>query len=552
MIPTSFKKKGSATVASVLAPTLVALLVAIPAQATAGPVTEVGPNLIKSTISAAANVGTKVSTHLTAGSTAISAGKDTRDILEDYVLKPLALALGRAAIKSITTSTVNWINGGFQGSPAFATDLKKNLRQVADGVAQNFLTELSNSSSIHSPFIDSLVTNIGTAYYLYSSRDALAAQLKDTLSESSRDAAAFRAGDFQQGGWNAYWSTYMNPANNPFGAQMIASQALAERITTTINQRTQELAWGSGFMSWRGDCLDKPNTSAHTGNVGTGATSGSAQGSVGSQGTGSVGSTNSAGGLSAAERAALAPSTPSSHSLSDAEGCLEREIVTPGSYILNKANVSTDSPLRQLELAQSIDAIVGALAQQLISQALGGANGLRGASKPSQGGGAAPVTATNSTTQSAIIETQEGLAISMQSSISQVSAWKSDSQTIVNAALSAKSVCTNNPQTLNETVEPALATAQAAIVKANSLLATLNDLVAKLQDGTAYQIVSSGYEQLQDASALPSAAVMSQASADAKDSGTSPVQSLFTQLSTLASNGCQVTSFTERVIDSGL
>lgn len=487
------------------------------------PVVETGVALLKGIVSAGANV-------VTSGTTGISAAKDTKDTIEDYIIRPLALALGRAAIKSITDSTVNWINGGFEGSPAFETDLRRGLRRAADGEAQRFLTNLAQNTKINSPYINDLITNVGAAYYLYSGKDALAARLQDTLGSASQNPAAFRAGNFQEGGWNAWFETFANPANNPIGANMIASQAMAEDISSAIEQRTQELAWGKGFLSWRGDCIRPANTTPTGG--GSGATTAHGGGAAGTGGAANTGT----GGGSASN------TSGSVHSLSDADTCADREIVTPGSFIENKLNVSSDSPLRQLELAQSIDAILGALAQQLISKALGGGGGLRGVSNPSQGGGASAVTTTRTATEATVITNQEGLAVSIQTSIAQVGAWKADSQKIVTAAQAASAVCAINGPVLNEVVNPALTRAQAAVVRADALTAILSDLARKLQDGSSYQLVASGYQGLLDANAptpLPPATVLTQAAADAKDTGQSLTPSLYTELTTLATNGCQ-------------
>ena len=430
----------------------------------------------------------------------IGAVHDSKDILITFVLKPLALALGRAAIQSITTSTVNWINGGFDGSPAFATDLRSNLRRLSDGIARDFLTELADTAKINSPFVDSLVTNVGAAYYLYADRNALANQLQDTLGQSSRDAAAFRAGNFNEGGWGAFISQVTNDANNPIGARMLASQALAGRLSAAANQRTQELAWGSGFLSWKGDCIAQVNAS------GTGTTT-------------------------------------TATSLSDAEGCLDRETITPGSFIENKLNIASDSPLRQLELAQSVDAVVGALAQQLISKALGGSGGLRGASSPNPGGGSSATTNTGTDDGTGLITAKDGFETVIQTSITQVTAWKADSQTILTVAESARTACVNNPTQLASPINPAITSSTAAISKATELLVSLANLLEALQNASTsnddlasstYLQVVSAYQALD----IPSAIDMSRVADDAKDSGTSPVPTLYKSLSTLATNNC--------------
>jgi hypothetical protein len=482
---------------------------------------------------------------ITATQAFISGGHDAQDTLVTFVLKPLALALGRAAVQSITTSTVNWINGGFQGSPAFATDLRTNLRQLSDGVAQNFLLELANSAKINSPFVDSLVTNVGAAYFLYADRDALANQLQDTLGQSSRDAAAFRAGNFNEGGWGAFISQVTNDANNPIGARMLASQALAGRLSAAANQRVQELSWGSGFLSWKGDCIKTNNTSAGAHSGGSTTTGGATgtSGHTGTVGAGGTGATNTGGGSTTGGTA----TNNSAHSLSDAEGCIDREIVTPGSFIAHKGNKTTDAVVDQLLLAQSIDAIVGALAQQLISKALGGSGGLRGASNPNPGGGASATTntGTNNGTDggTGLIAAKDGFETVVQTSITQVTAWKTDSQTILTVAESARTACVNNPTQLADPINPAINSSTAAISKAAELLASLSDLLEQLQNASTsnddltsstYLQVVSAYQALD----IPSTVVMSGVAADAKDSGTSPSPSLYKSLSTLATNNC--------------
>lgn len=500
---------------------------AVPRHASAQWITWDVPNSVFQSVSSVAAVSSEVSNVTTAGATAVSAGADVENLLQNWVLKPLAMALAKAAIQSITTSTVNWINGGFEGSPAFETNFKNSMRQLGDGVAQNFLTNLAKSTKINSPFVDSLITNVGTAYYLYSSKDALAARLKDTLSNASQNPAAFRSGNFQEGGWDAWFETFSNPANNPIGANMITSQALAEEINSAIVQRTQELAWGKGFRSWKGDCIAAGQTSS------TGVTV-----TTGNETTTTNGVTVTSPNGLAAEQAAAQGIT-----LSDAEGCLNREIVTPGSFIENKLNITSDSPLRQLELAQSIDAIVGALAQQLISKALGGNGGLRGTSNPTQGGGSSATTQGTNSAAAGLVSSQETLLVTMQTSLSQVTAWKTDMQKILTVAEAAHAKCVNNPVQLADPVDPARKDAGDAVSQATSIISSLNELIPQLQSSptgntaisnSEYLRISTAYEALE----IPNTFEMQEVNRQAQDSGASVIPTLYTKLNALATSNC--------------
>lgn len=55
-------------------------------------------------------------------------------------------------------------------------------------------------------------------------------------------------------------------------------------------------------------------------------------------------------------------------------------VITPGKYIENELNSWTDSPLGQLEVADEVDEIIGALFAQLTKEILTGEGGLRGVS----------------------------------------------------------------------------------------------------------------------------------------------------------------------------
>lgn len=428
-----------------------------------------------------------------------SAAVDVEQGLITKALNALAWTVAKVAIQSMTKSVVNWINGGFEGSPAFETDLNNSLRKLGDGVAQGFLTQIINDEAVHSPFIDNLVTNVGATYYLYSSRNAISAQLRYTLAKTSPNPQAFQAGDFSQGGWNAWMSTFQNPANNPYGAQMIASQALANQISAAANQRVAELAWGKGFLSWKGDCIK--------GNISNDAST--LMNELGATGKD-------------AETAYIS-------SLSDAEGCLERETKTPGSVIESALISNVNSPLHQLELADSINEIVGALATQLVSKVLGG-NGLSGVSKPSQGGGSSALSLATDPSQysGSVTGVSDGFISGLATSKAKTETYKAAWQKIKAAALTAKNVCGSS-----SVVADVLAKADVALVRADESLASL----ASIQTRTT--ALTTGAEQAAELSSiiqdylklpLPGPDDLAEATRESQDTGNTVPGSLYSQM----------------------
>lgn len=291
-------------------------------------------NFIQTTITAIESV-------FTSGATGVSAANSISENLRTYVLNPLAWAVAKAAVNAITQSIVTWINSGFEGSPAFATDLKTNLRQVGDAVATGFISELTNMVVVNSPYLEGVIGTVARGYLLYSSREAIVERLRYTLGNYAQNEVAFRQGQFNQGGFNAWFAVTRDCGNDPFCVEMSAREELLSRIDNQTQARLTELGWGRGFMSWR-DCPD-------------------------------------------AEQEDGQDTTMGVTELTDEDRTANCTVSTPGSVIESQLEHSLGSGIRQLELADSFNEIIGALAGQLVSQIFG-ATGLLGASQPSGGG----------------------------------------------------------------------------------------------------------------------------------------------------------------------
>lgn len=292
-------------------------------------------NFVQTTITAIESV-------FTSGATGVSAANSVSENLRTYVLNPLAWAVAKAAVNAITQSIVTWINSGFEGSPAFATNLNNNLRQVGDAVATGFINELTNMVVVNSPYLEGVIGTVARGYLLYTSREAIVERLRYTLGNYAQNEAAFRQGQFSQGGFNAWFSITRECGNDPFCVEMSAQEELVNRIDAQTQARLTELGWGRGFLSWR-NCPD-------------------------------------------AEQADGQDTTVGATELTDEDRTSNCTISTPGSVIESQLEHSLGSGIRQLELADSFNEIIGALAGQLVSQIFGG-TGLLGATQPSGGGG---------------------------------------------------------------------------------------------------------------------------------------------------------------------
>jgi hypothetical protein len=238
-------------------------------------------------------------------------------VAKEYNLDPtIGYAIAKTALHALTGSIINWINSGFNGNPAFVTDLKGFLLDIADAETSLFI-EGTALEALCSPW----KLDIKIALALPTGQ--FEREVRCTLSDIVANMDDFINGDFSQGGWAGWFELTTKPQNNPYGLYLMTSSELDQRIAGAQHLQQQQLNWGNGFLSYE-KCEELP--------------------------PGFVGPPR----------------------------C---EIVTPGTVIENQLEHVLGSGVRQLELADEFNEIVSALVSQLITQALGGFKGLRGANE---------------------------------------------------------------------------------------------------------------------------------------------------------------------------
>lgn len=358
--------------------------------------------------------------------------------LKDFKLDAIAWVVAKMAVQSMTKSLVNWINSGFEGSPAFVTDLQNTLQQVGDRVANRFVNNLMSDIKLKSPFQADIARIVNAAYYRKTG-DYFATR-EFTLGQVSSNPERFLLGDFSQGGFRALNSTVWNPQNTPFGALMEATDGLSDQVSSAVNAQVAELDWGNGFLSWKGDCVGEGSTAA--------------SGEFTPDGQPIMVDT---------------PGAPVSLGASNANGCDENGIQTPGSVIAAQLNETLSIGGRTLIEADEINEIVGALFSQLMNQVVGGI-GLRGVSSSGSGGRGFIDAATDPAQQTDpyVSSVSESLA-----------AYETDWQTIKTAATAASASllsCSNATDEDRQLISSTIADADAALAKAARARALLSSL----------------------------------------------------------------------------
>jgi hypothetical protein len=192
------------------------------------------------------------------------------------------------------------------------------------------------------------------------------------LKDITRNVNGFIEGN-NSGGWDNWLEVTTVPQNNAFGAFVIAQDEISKRIVDLQSVNEKYLDWGRGFkdmqkcVKWENspNNVATPNTTTATFASASGPASFGSSASVTSQpGSGVI--KNTAG------QKFLNPS-PNSQ-----QKCVAFEKTTPGAMVEERLGQTLGVDLQQLAVADDINAILDALANQVTKQIFTGAKGLLG------------------------------------------------------------------------------------------------------------------------------------------------------------------------------
>ena len=290
---------------------------------------------------------------------------------QDWVscfMKGLVKIIAKTLLHTFVQSIVNWINSGFQGSPSFITNPEGFIADVADQTIGRVIENIS--PLLCSPFRLDIRLALGLNISL-NTEDEIHCRLSDVIANVRGAYDGFVTGTIGSGNLSRWIHIAGTPQNNPYGAYIATTNRLSASIVTAQGQQIKLLDWGKGFRSWRSCEKWGPDIKTKSGATRKGP-------------------------------------------------CIkEGPIKTPGSIIQDQTSGALGTTFRELELANEIDEIVGALINQLLVKAITGVGGLLGASKgsiTSGGQSAADELATNAERALAIanVAPPEGINCSLR------------------------------------------------------------------------------------------------------------------------------------------
>jgi hypothetical protein len=167
-----------------------------------------------------------------------------------FSLDGIAWALAKRTVTMMASSFLDWVNSGFPGGgPAFVTDLRGFLTNIADEEIGRFISSLGEVGSfICAPF--RLDVQIAVSVQYQQGRDGDQSAPSCTLSGIIDNIQGFIDGTDPGRGLADWLTITSNPAQyTPYGAVLSAEAAGRARLINAQGEEIQLLEFGGGFLS---------------------------------------------------------------------------------------------------------------------------------------------------------------------------------------------------------------------------------------------------------------------------------------------------------------
>lgn len=298
-----------------------------------------------------------------------------------------AYGIAKRMLQQLSQTTINWANTGFGGNPLYVQDEASFLKRIQDREIDQYLTTLQGSNPIFGNAIRSSITE-----QLTGKTDGWMNKQMDTPEARSYNAYM---NDFSSGGWDAWFSTTQTDANNPIGALFQATDKLSRKIDQKESAAQAEIQRNNGFLDMK-ECVDwqleTANKETYPYYFKGYYCKNNQEGPYMEEITKCIEQVPDAVAQDAC-RAAVDKKyeVPQPNCVQLLDGsmnsgkkqCLKYKTVTPGSIIAEQVSGITGSTKSQLELADSINEVLGAFFDRLVNNffskglaALGGRSGV--------------------------------------------------------------------------------------------------------------------------------------------------------------------------------
>lgn len=230
-----------------------------------------------------------------------------------FSLDGLLWNIGKTIIDLMSDSVVRWVNSGYKGGPSFVTDPRVFFTDIADSIGGTIINDVG-AGAVCSPFKLQIQGSIRNTITGLKTKPGDTLKNRCTFSAALGNIQNFIQGDFSQGGWNSWFTLTQNRQNNPYGAYVETDTELNVRIGNSQDLAKLEMNWSDGFLSPRDFPADCQKIDPNNNNR-----------------------------------------------------CIEwKPIKTPGKVIEKSLEGALGTELKQLEIADEVDEIIGAVLGRLI------------------------------------------------------------------------------------------------------------------------------------------------------------------------------------------
>jgi hypothetical protein len=258
----------------------------------------------------------------------------------------LAYALAKQQLVSMTKSTMNWVNSGFNGDPMYVRNINALTNSIEGTILQKEVNLFKNSPAGGGDYPygrDFALSQINSFRFGQNPSNALKQNLSNYLSTvpgNDRYVESY-TNNFSLGGWNGWLAFTQMPQNNPLGFNMIESENLAKKQDKEVTNTKAEIAQGGGMLDQKKcvlwNMIDDATGEYITEDVYDG------------------------------ENGWVSKTKTTKNPLPEDE-CAQYETVTPGSLIKDKVSKYLNSGETQLELADSLNEVLYSIFGNLISR----------------------------------------------------------------------------------------------------------------------------------------------------------------------------------------
>ncbi|MDD2935437.1 MAG: hypothetical protein PHX25_03105 [Candidatus Pacebacteria bacterium] len=148
-------------------------------------------------------------------------------------------------VRQLVTSTVNWINSGFEGSPAYITDFEGFLTDVGDDITGQIINE-TGLNFLCDPFALDIRLALENDFMERDNLDCKLSDVVDNIGGSIDDISNTMGENWD---WDAWISITQNSSNNPFSSYIDTSIRIQNTIFEKEQQQSAQIQWADGYIS---------------------------------------------------------------------------------------------------------------------------------------------------------------------------------------------------------------------------------------------------------------------------------------------------------------